>query len=841
MNNIFKKKLESKSKPPLPTDPIDLYQSLYHKEGYAYLRGIQEEVLKDWNLRRTEKEILCKMNTGSGKTLVSLMMLYSKLIEGVGTTVYVCPDNYLLNQAKKQANLYGIPVCEITESNQFPADFLNCKSILLCNFHKLFNSKSIFNRDNIKIGAIVIDDAHTCLNIARQNTTLEISNTHEIFDRLIKLFETELKKQAPGSYRRLLDGDPYAKILKVPYWTWFDRKEEILNVLNEFSDVDELKFKWQMICDSLDTFDCYIGPKGLQISPMIVPYESVKSFAEANFKYILSATFEDQVDLIKDFGISEKSVLNAIVPRNRKDVGQRLILAPKRFDPEFEDSEIRKLAAEIASEGSNVVVLVPSSEKAQIWYKHGAKNLNDDNNISKNIEKLKESKGGFYVLINRYDGIDLHGDMCRLLIIDGYPRFTSYSDIYKEMRVDSIQASLKSQIIEQGLGRAVRSGSDYCAVILMGNDLVQFLGNKFNYGYFSPVTRKQIESGLTILDEEEDKANSIKTIKDTIYLCLNQDESWREFHNSILDDVKDDELSGIKKMDLSIAEQEKDAMKEFKLRRYKNATDIIGSTIINNKDLVLSLKHQGWYYEYAAKLIYQIDPVESNDLQIKATMVPHMLTPKNGENYSKLNKNEGQSSMILSYVKQFNKSQDLKIHYQSILDDLTFSQDIKALKFEKALKETGKLLGFDAQQPENEFGNGPDVLWIMSDNHYLILEAKSMAIHEEITRDNIGQLLQSGEWFKKQYGNTALHTLVTLQSPDVKGWNVNPSVNSRVIDESSLANLKIQIEKLYDAIVNKGINVISKEEIGKLINANGLTSENCRAQYLRPIKVNSKK
>ncbi|RYE13544.1 MAG: DEAD/DEAH box helicase, partial [Rickettsiales bacterium] len=150
MNNIFKKKLESKSKPPLPTDPIDLYQSLYHKEGYAYLRGIQEEVLKEWNLRRTEKEILCKMNTGSGKTLVSLMMLYSKLIEGVGTTVYVCPDNYLLNQAKKQAILYGIPVCEITESNQFPADFLNCKSILLCNFHKLFNSKSIFNRDNIK-------------------------------------------------------------------------------------------------------------------------------------------------------------------------------------------------------------------------------------------------------------------------------------------------------------------------------------------------------------------------------------------------------------------------------------------------------------------------------------------------------------------------------------------------------------------------------------------------------------------------------------------------------------------------------------------------------------------
>ncbi len=839
--NVFKKKLESRSKPALSTDPIDLYQSLYHKEGYAYLRGIQEEVLKTWHQRRDEKEILCKMNTGSGKTLVSLMMLYSKLVEGVGTAVYVCPDNYLLDQARKQAQLYGIPVCEIEAGNQFPADFTNCKSVLLCNFHRLFNAKSIFNRDNIAIGAIVIDDAHSCLDIARQNTTLQISSTHEIFERLIKLFESELKRQAPGSYRRLLDGDPYAKILKVPYWAWLDRKEEVLDILNEFSEDAELKFKWQMICDSLDSFDCYVGPKGLEISPMIVPYESIKSFSEAKFKYILSATFEDQVDLIKDFGISEQNVLNAIVPRNRKDVGQRLILAPKRFDPTIEDPALRKLIGEIAREGHNVVVLVPSSEKAKVWIKEGAVNLNEDDAIATNIEALKGSKGGLYVLVNRYDGIDLQGDMCRLLVIDGYPRFTSYSDIYKELRVESIQASLKSQIIEQGLGRAVRSGSDYCAVILMGNDLVQFLGNKFNYGYFSPVTRKQLEAGLTILDDETDKTNSLKTIKDTIYLCLNQDEGWRDFHNTILDEVKDDALSDIKRRDLSIAQQEKEAVDQFKLKRYSNATNIIDAQIINNNELTLSSKHKGWYYEYAAKLIYQQNPVTANDLQIKATSVPHMLTPKNGENYSKLSKNEGQSSMIFSYIRGFNKSQDLKIHVQSILSDLTFSQDIKAPKFEKALKEAGNLLGFDAQQPENEFGNGPDVLWIMSDNHYLILEAKSMAIHDEITRDNIGQLLQSGEWFKTHYGSTTANTLVTLQAPSVKGWNVNPSENSRVIDETSLSEMKTKIEQLYDGIVSVGISAISKEDIGKLITAHGLLPENFRSKYLKPIKVNSKK
>lgn len=31
----------------------------------------------------------------------------------------------------------------------------------------------------------------------------------------------------------------------------------------------------------------------------------------------------------------------------------------------------------------------------------------------------------------------------------------------------------------------------------------------------------------------------------------------------------------------------------------------------------------------------------------------------------------------------------------------------------------------------------------------LNIRSKSTAIHNEITRENVGQLLQSGEWFKK--------------------------------------------------------------------------------------------
>ena len=835
--NIFKKKLQQSEQVQLPIDPIDLFQTLYHQEGYAYLRGIQEEVLKEWHLKRDERDVLCKMNTGSGKTLVSLMMLYSKLIEGVGTALYVCPDRQLLEQTKKQAELYGIPVCEIEQGNQFPNEFHNSKSILLCTFHRLFNAKTIFERDNIELGAVVIDDAHSCLDIAREMTTLQLPADHKATQRLIALFEEDLKFQAPGSFRRLMEGDPFAKILKVPYWSWFENKDEVLTILNEFAGDDPLKFKWGLIADDLSSFDCYVGPRGIEIAPIQVPYHNVRSFNEAKHRYILSATFEDQIDLIKDFGIDEKSIVNALVPRDRKDVGQRLIIAPKRFDPSLVDVDMHKLALKYSDDGVNVVVLVPSSDKAAPWLRIGAKNLNEGD-VNKNIEGLKEGNGGLFILINRYDGIDLHGNMCRILIVDGYPGFTSYRELYTEMRLESVRASLKAQIIEQGLGRAVRSGSDYCTVYLMGNDLLQFLGNKNNLKYFTPVTRKQLELGLTLLDEHE-KTNSLNTIIETTDFCLSQNPDWRKYHSQELSEVDSERLNDEKLKNLKVAQVEKKALELFRNRNYAAAKEKIVEEIVDSIDL--NNKHKGWYFQLAAQYLYLDNKPASNDLQIRASqLAPHMFQNTLGHSYSKIYANEEQASSVSRFISQFSKSQDLRIFMEELLNHLRFSPDIPANKFENALANTGRLLGFNAQEPENEFGNGPDVLWGLPDNHYLILEAKSMAVHEEITRDNIGQLLQSGEWFKKNYGATTKHTLVTLQSPRIKGWNVNPSENSKVIDEAMLAKLRDNLRQYVNAIAEHGISAVSNQQIAKLLAAHYFLPQQFSDNYLEAITVRKK-
>ena len=66
-------------------NPRDIFMGLPNKKTkYQYPRDVQGEVWKQWFEKRNEKDTIIKMNTGSGKTVVALMILQSCLNEGVG-------------------------------------------------------------------------------------------------------------------------------------------------------------------------------------------------------------------------------------------------------------------------------------------------------------------------------------------------------------------------------------------------------------------------------------------------------------------------------------------------------------------------------------------------------------------------------------------------------------------------------------------------------------------------------------------------------------------------------------------------------------------------------------
>src|SRR5439155_24936354 len=82
-----------------PLSPLEIYEKLDRASDKGPLRPAQSAVLTEWHGRRRDnRDVIVKLHTGQGKTLVGLLILQSKLNEKENAGVYLCPNNFLVNQ-----------------------------------------------------------------------------------------------------------------------------------------------------------------------------------------------------------------------------------------------------------------------------------------------------------------------------------------------------------------------------------------------------------------------------------------------------------------------------------------------------------------------------------------------------------------------------------------------------------------------------------------------------------------------------------------------------------------------------------------------------------------------
>ena len=145
----FGKRLQSKTVE-IKTNPIEIYKDLDRSAGTGPLRPAQVKILEKWYEEvRTNKDVVIKLHTGEGKTLIGLLILFSKLNLNQGPCLYVCPNNYLVTQVAKEAEKFGIPHCTMT-TTEIPDDFISGKKVLIITIQKLFNGKTVFKFLNNK-------------------------------------------------------------------------------------------------------------------------------------------------------------------------------------------------------------------------------------------------------------------------------------------------------------------------------------------------------------------------------------------------------------------------------------------------------------------------------------------------------------------------------------------------------------------------------------------------------------------------------------------------------------------------------------------------------------------
>jgi replicative superfamily II helicase len=123
-----------------------------------------------------DPDVALQLPTGSGKTLVGLMIGEWRRRKFQERTVYLCPTRQLVNQVVEQAEeTYGLtvrgfngPVTGYEPSAK--AEYQNADRIAVTTYSALFNTNPFFTNPQV----IIVDDAHAAENYIKALWTMRV-------------------------------------------------------------------------------------------------------------------------------------------------------------------------------------------------------------------------------------------------------------------------------------------------------------------------------------------------------------------------------------------------------------------------------------------------------------------------------------------------------------------------------------------------------------------------------------------------------------------------------------------------------------------------------------------
>ncbi len=803
------------------TDPQKLFQALPNKaKAYSYLRDVQGEVLGAWHLQRAQqRDVVIKMNTGGGKTTVGLLMLKSCLNEGVRPAAYFCPDKYLCSQVIREAANLGIQTTDDPRKTEYQSG----AAILVAPIHVLINGKCRFGvgygaQSEIRLGAFVIDDAHACLGIAEDQFSLTLPRAHDGYKKLQALFDEDLRSQTMTGAVEIEQGTG-GGLVQVPFYAWIEKQPQVLRALSPHAADSEFEYTWPLIKEDLGQCRCFFTPQKVEISYRSLPIGVLPGFEMAARRIYMTATLADDSILVSHFGADAESVSRPITPRSASDLGERMILVPQQLNPGLTDVEIKEYIATHIKPHRNVVVIVPSEKRAEFWADVVSTGMTlTAGNLQAGVDRLRASKGGLLaVLVNKYDGVDLPEDACRLLVVDGVPDVRSLLDRYDQSTLRHSDRTLAGQIqrIEQGMGRGIRSNDDYCAVLLMGAGLIRALYATGAEAHFSPATAAQVALSLQVSTQVANRG--LPAVQEAFQDLWARDPGWVAAARNTLIPVTYPDRTTID----PIAAAQRAAFEALRINRADQAEAALRAAEGGQTDR----KVKGWLLDQVAAAVHHLDKVRSQQILHSAIEKNSLVTkPIAAIAYRRVEtvgmNQATQASQFLTetYGGDGNK---LLMGINGILSDLVFIRD-ESEEFEQALYDIGLHIGFRSQRPEKDGTSNLDVLWGIGNATYLLLPCKSGAVSGTISKHYCDEVGGSANWFTEEYDHTFSATPVIIHPSATLDRLATPPANMRVMTAVQVETLRDRVRAFAHSVKDR---LNEPAQMRWALNANNLLGE----------------
>ncbi|WP_315858457.1 DEAD/DEAH box helicase [Cyanobium sp. Lug-B] len=762
----------------------DTHEALFRDRRNRMVQGLlshQSDILRKYQNEALEKpNVAIELPTGSGKTLVGLLIAEYKRITNGERVLYLCPTKQLVQQVCLQSmqkyGIHAIPFIGRKKDYEqsAKASYLNAETIAVAPYSALFNTNPFFVNPQL----IVLDDAHAAENYISMNWSVNISRVNDayVYDQLLGIILRHMPSTEMTRFKS--SAEDMAKWVEVmPGHLQARSQEEICEFLNQhLGRESDQYYSWSLIQSYLHACQIYISNKSILIRPLIPPSLTHAPFADAAQRVYMSATLGLTGDLERITGID--TFYRIPIPHgwDKQGIGRRLFMFPELS---LESNQAEVLVRTLAEQAGRAVVLTPDTPRVEKWKKvFNRHTIFTASDIEDSIDKFCASPHAIAILANRYDGLDFLDESCRLLVLDGLPKAVNLQESFQITRMmagNLFKDRIRTRIV-QAVGRCTRSATDYAAVVVVGEDFFDWLVVNEKLSLFHPELQGELKFGI-----QQKDVDSVDEFSENMAMFLTHGEDWDQADAYILEMRDETTQATIPGQDKLLSAAVKEVRYAYTLwdGNYRKALELaeaVADTLTGNE--LKGLRGQ-WYYQAAVcadKLVTDSNATEYHQKTIDlyrraAACLPALawlharIIDLTGKTDNEMSSEKSCSFLEANIERMENVFADRG--YSSIR---RFEQDIKSIgdmlrstdsdQFEEAHRLLGEILGF---QSENSTGHAaPDPWWISTAELCIVFEDKSDSNPDNAVPVNtVRQAVSHPKWIR---GNTFVNNTAAIYS-----------------------------------------------------------------------------
>ncbi len=718
-------------------NPRELFRDLPRDPGIPYLWEHQGRILERYEEHLDTPHVALELPTGTGKTLIGLLIAEWRRRSRGERALYLCPTRQLANQVGALAPLYGIraEVCLQPDYDGLE-DWQEGRSVAISTYSSLFNYRPKFAIPQ----TLVLDDAHAADEYVASHWTVAVDRDEmpATYRKLATLLDPLLDRRIAGVMAEEAPSQAERSVVElVPLPRWWPLVDAVRDLLEEEVDGTDEFFAWDdHVRDGLPACNLLVSWKEIVLRPLVPATARQEGFRDASQRIYMSATLGAGGELERIFGVRDITRLPVPDEWQRHSTGRRLFLLPSAS---LNRKQVDQLVVDAVSRAGRALILAPTkvavAARRQQLQDIGIRTLGAGD-IEESLNPFTSRDQAALLLANRYDGIDLPGDKCRLLVLDGLPVAVNALErfLFQRLAATGLLGERMRTRLTQGVGRCSRGEGDWSTVLVASREAYDFCARSEVRQLLHPELQGELRFGL-----DESRNREAGDFLDLMEIQFEQGEDWAEADEQIREFRDDARLvvdPAAEQLEAAVA-REVDFVYAMWGGDFPRALEHAMAVADELGGDAAASYRAWWLYQAGAAAWLAHTQFQMEDMRQRARelFAGAAATGRGVSWFAELAYGELGEEAELEIDPDDLRAAE-RVHarlrrlgfngrgFRRAADRMRadLAED-DSTRFEEGLMQLGRLLGFAADHPGGD--NDPDSIWVASDRLAFVWEAKS--------------------------------------------------------------------------------------------------------------------